>query len=81
MPAGDSCSLHFPEEEMDSEVTKQGQELNRPVSPSVSPPVIDEHRHTQAPGLDRSAHPLLRMFASPTCCPPTVWLAGGQGCV
>ena len=66
---------------MDSEVVKQGQELNRPVSPPGSPPVIHEYRHTQAPGPERPAHLLLRAFASPACCSSTVWLAGGQGCV
>lgn len=37
MPAGDSCFLPFPEEEVDSEVVKQGQELNQPVSRQAHP--------------------------------------------
>lgn len=75
MPAGDSC-FSF-EEEVDSEVVKQGQEIEPAGLSAGSPPVIHEYRHTQA--LAGQACISAKDFVSPACCSSTVWPAGGQG--
>lgn len=78
MPAGDSCFLPFPEEEVDSEVVKQGQELNRPVSPQAHRLLFTSTgTHKLLAGQARTSP--AKDFVSPACCSSTVWPAGGQG--